>query len=131
MTLALLAAALMAAADEGWDAREARGVRQTVYPAIEHLQDFAQIKDAFEKGLSGDKSVVPTLTAFVQHPNEDVASTAAQMLGRFSKPRCLRGTAIQLRHGPQNPGASGRTGWSRTHERPRDGCSGNYCSLQR
>ena len=82
-TLVLLAAALMATADEGWDTREARGVRQVIYPALEHLPDFLQIKETFEKGLLGDASAVPALAALVRHANEDVASTAAQMLGRF------------------------------------------------
>lgn len=85
-TLVLLGAALMAAADEGWDAREARGVRQVIYPAIEHLPAFLQIKETFEKGLAGDAAAAPALVALVKHTNEDVASTAAQMLGRFPSP---------------------------------------------
>jgi HEAT repeat protein len=81
--IVLLAAALVVAADEGWDARETRGVRQVIYPAIEHLPDFVQIKETFEKGLAGDATAAPALVTLVKHTNEDVAGTAAEMLGRF------------------------------------------------
>ena len=89
MTIAVsmaLSVALVAAGDEGWNEREARAVRRQVYLAIEHLPDFAQIKVTFEKALSNDASAAPALAALVGHANEDVASTAAQMLGRFPGP---------------------------------------------
>lgn len=91
-TCALLCVVLPVGADEEWDAREARGVRRT-YPAFEHLSDFAQVKDAFERGLSGDATVAPALVALVKHANEDVASIAAQMLGRF--PSEMASTALK------------------------------------
>ena len=81
--LVLLAVALTAAADEAWDAREVRGVRQVIYPAIANLRDFLQIKETFEKGLAGDATAAPALATLVRHANEDAASTAAEMLGRF------------------------------------------------
>lgn len=86
MTIAVslaLSVVLVALADEGWNEREAQAVREDVYLAIEHLPDFAQIKTTFEKGLSNDATAATGLAALVGHANEDVASTAAQMLGRF------------------------------------------------
>lgn len=82
-TVFAVAVMVLAIADDGWDAREARAVREGVYLQIESLPDFAQIKDTFEKGLSGDASAAPGLVALLKHVNEDVASTAAQMIGRF------------------------------------------------
>jgi HEAT repeat protein len=78
-----LCVAVFAVGDNAWDAREARAVREGIYLQIESLPDFAQIKGTFEKGLSGDASAAPGLVALLKHGNEDVASTAAQMLGRF------------------------------------------------
>jgi hypothetical protein len=86
VAMVLLWSALPASSDEGWNEREARVVRRQVYLAIEHLPDFAQIKTTLEKGLSNDASAATTLAALVSHANEDVASTAAQMLGRFPSP---------------------------------------------
>lgn len=86
LLLSTLSMSVMAAPDEGWDAREARGVRTTVYPAIEHLPDFVQVKETFEKALSGDAASAPALMLLLRHTNEDVASTAAQALGRFPSP---------------------------------------------
>jgi hypothetical protein len=91
-TCVLLCAVLPVSADEEWDAREARGVRRT-YPAFENVSDFAQVKDVFERGLSGDATVAPALAALVKHANEDVASIAAQMVGRF--PSEMVSTALQ------------------------------------
>lgn len=78
----LLGATPLLGADEEWDAREARGVRR-IYPAMESLPDFAQIKATLEKGLTGDSTAAAGLAALVKHANDDVASIAAQMLGRF------------------------------------------------
>ena len=86
VSIALLSVAFVAVADEGWNEREARAVREDVCPAIEHLPDFTQIKATFEKGLSNDASAATALAALIGHANEDVASTAAQMLGRFPSP---------------------------------------------
>jgi hypothetical protein len=71
--------------DQAWDEREARAVRSG-YLAIQHLPDFPQIKETFEKGLSGDASVSAALAVLVKHVDEDVATMAAEMLGRFPSP---------------------------------------------
>jgi HEAT repeat protein len=92
-SIALISWAVVAVADEGWNEREARALRQQVYFAIEHLSDFAEIKATFEKGLSNDASAATALAALVSHANRDVASTAAQMLGRFPSP--ASSTALQ------------------------------------
>lgn len=78
-----LMAATLATADEGWDAREARFLRERLYLQIEHLPDFGSIKQTFEKATVGDASAASALAALVRHSNEDVAGAAAQALGRF------------------------------------------------
>ena len=75
-------AASAGGADQGLDEREAGYVRKQ-YLALDHLSDFAQIKAAFERMLSGDASVAPELMALLTHSNEEVASIAAQEPGRF------------------------------------------------
>jgi hypothetical protein len=70
-------------ADEAWDAREARFLREQLYLRIEHLPDFASIKQTVEKTIAGEASAASELAALVRHPNEDVAAAAAQALGRF------------------------------------------------
>jgi HEAT repeat protein len=90
--LAGLLIVLPVRADQDWDEREGRAVR-SMYPAIQHLPDFPQIKETFEKGLSGDASVSAVLATLLKHANQDVATTAAQMLGRF--PSAAASAALQ------------------------------------
>jgi hypothetical protein len=90
--LAWLFVVVPAGGSQDWEQEEARAVRAG-YPAIQHLPDFPRIKEAFEKGLLGDPSVSPVLAALVKHASEDVASTAAQMLGRF--PSAAASTALK------------------------------------
>lgn len=91
-TCVLLWVALSARADQAWDAREAEHVRR-LYLAFDQLPDFPQIEAAFERGLAGDATVAPALAALVRHANEDVAFTAAEMLGRF--PTEMASTALK------------------------------------
>lgn len=90
--LAWILAVVPVRGDKDWDEREARAVRSG-YLAIQHLPDFPQVKEAFEKGLSGDATVSAVLAALLRHPNEGVASTAAEMLGRF--PSAAASTALK------------------------------------
>lgn len=78
-----LMAATLASADEGWDAQETRFLREQLYLRIEHLPDFASIKQTFEKAIAGDGSAASELAVLVRHSNEDAAGAAAQALGRF------------------------------------------------
>ncbi|HKC11250.1 MAG TPA: HEAT repeat domain-containing protein [Vicinamibacteria bacterium] len=73
-----------AVADQAWDDREAQAVRNKVYLRIASLPDFSQIKQTLELALNNDPSSVPVLLALIGHPNETVAGTAAQALGRFT-----------------------------------------------
>jgi HEAT repeat protein len=80
---ALLAVAITARADNAWDVREARFLREQLYSQIAHLPDLVRIKQAFEAALANDASAASELVALVRHSNDDVAGAAAQALGRF------------------------------------------------
>jgi hypothetical protein len=95
-----LIAATLARADEGWDAQEARFLRDQLYLQIEHLPDFASIKQTFEKAIVGDASAASELATLVRHSNEDVAGAAAQALGRFPS----EAASVALRNAYTNNG---------------------------
>jgi HEAT repeat protein len=72
---------------EEWDRDQARAIREDVLPLVTRMPDGAAIGATFESALAGDVSTVPTLIPLMNHRNEDVAETAAQLLGHFSDPR--------------------------------------------
>jgi hypothetical protein len=85
--------------DEEWDKNEARVVREQVYSGIARLSDFPQVKATLDAALASDPASAPALVLLLKHANEDVASTAAQALGRF--PGGVNAAALRSTYGTE------------------------------
>jgi hypothetical protein len=72
---------------EEWDQDQTRAVRDLTYPLVARLPDGATLRATLDGALSGDPSVVPDLITLMGHSNDDVAVSAAKLLGRFLDPR--------------------------------------------
>jgi len=101
LTLQTVNAAAGGIAEE-WDKDQTRAIQEIVLPLVARLPDGAAIRATFERALSLNPAAVPDLIILMEHANDDVSTSATELLGRIPDPRAAAALKRTLEQDPRS-----------------------------